>query len=340
MDFSAFHAAFDQLSHPAFLVLDSAWETNPSGAALGLEPKDLFEMAHCREDCSICLSDQFYFLSVDSMEDGSTLLILRPDRFLSDQARSIASQLRRSLSPALYAVESLEEQDSIRLDPQASRDLARLNQRLYQIFRLATQLEHCQPYNPLLAQEELIDLPHFLKTFVSENRVVCAQRSMTLTFHSAVPRLVTSLDVQSLQYLLLSLLSNSLGFATQPGQITLTLQQNGDRALITYQDTNPGVSPALLSRFRWNDPDCLSPGRGLGLGLPIVKRLAAALGGTLVQTSSGNDGVGLALSLPIRSTPPSTLHSPELDLFGGYSLSRILLSNAAPASLYAPGFAE
>lgn len=336
MDFITFHAAFDQLPNPAFLRVDGRWEGNPAAAVLAMGPEELLALCGEKRDRSIYLADSFYSLLVDPLEDGSLLLSLRPDRFAVDQASSISIQLRNSLGPALYAVENLEELESLRSDPAAKADLSRINQRLYRIFRLATQLDWCQNYNPLLAQEELVDLVKFLHRFTRENQHFCQSRSMPITFQSPLHHLTTVVATYSLSYLLLTLLSNSLGFAQSPGSITLTLTQQEGQAVITYQDTNRGVPATLLSQFLWNEPDRLIPGRGLGLGLPISQRIASSLHGTLVQTGSGDQGVGMVLSFPLRKGDPSSLHAPLVDRTGGYSMSRILLSNALDASLYSP----
>lgn len=336
MDHATFHAAFDQFPNPAFLLVKDRWECNPPGEALAIAPEDLFAMSRRGRDSSVCLSDQFYFLSVDPLGDGSQLMTLRPDRFAVDQASSISSQLRRSLGPALYAVEELEETPAIRADTEAVQNLGRVSQRLYQIFRLATQLDWCQPYNPMLSREEPVDLVRFLRRFADDNRAYCHSKSISITFHTRLARLTTLVDTYNLTYLLLTLLSNTLGFATAPGRVTLTLSHRGSQAILTYQDSNPGTPPTLLSNFLWNDPEVLEPGRGLGLGLPIAKRIAAALGGTLIQTGSGSHGVGMALSLPLREDDGKSLRAPVMDRTGGYSMSRILLSNALGTESYTP----
>lgn len=334
VDFSVFHAAFDQLDHPAFLMMGERWEGNPAACAFGVEPSALLDMTDHGRDSSVCLADQFYFLSVDHLSEGGVLLTLRPDCFLADQAASISSRLRRCISPALYAVEKLGELDCVRSSSDATRSCARLNHRLHQIYRIITQLDWCQPYSDRLAAPELTDLVKFLEDFVAQNQPLCSQKGLPISFQTVSKRLVTSVDRNALEYLLLTLLSNSLGFSRGNGTITITLKQTESQAVITYQDSNFVASPDLLSRMRWNQPESLDPDRGLGLGLPIAKRIASALGGTLVQTSSGKQGVGMALSIPLRIPPSTTLHAPILDRTGGYSMPHVLLSNALSDTAY------
>lgn len=342
MNSSAFHAAFDSLPRPAFLYdressFDGAsWLLNPAAQALALEPDFLLDLVRDGHDRSICLSDGFYFLSVDTLEDGQQLLLLRPDTFAGDQTATISHQLRRSLSPAFYAVDTMSELDSVCQDPEARQELARVEHRLFQILRLATQLDWCQPHDPLLTRDDPVDLVKLLRDLVEEVRPACAECGVNISFSSERGRMPTIIDTYDLKYLLLSLLSNSLAFSSPPGQIYLTLKQQDKTAVISLRDSNDGTDPTLLSRFQWNSPGCLDPTRGLGLGLPVAKRIASLLGGTLMQTSSGDDGVGMALSIPLRDDVPGTLRSPAVDRSGGFPLSRILLSNALPFTAYLP----
>ena len=112
-------------------------------------------------------------------------------------------------------------------------------------------------------------------------------------------------------------------------------------ALPTPQDTIP-----ILMRFA---PE-LAPGFavslyrvaaslviGVGLGLPIARRIAELHGGAVVLTSRPGVGtdVTLSLSYSVRADDPS-LHSPTLnyDYTGGHRHALVELSETIPGSLY------
>lgn len=70
----------------------------------------------------------------------------------------------------------------------------------------------------------------------------------------------------------------------------------GDLAKITVEDDGRGIAPSkfalAMSRFGQ-----LSPGFGSGLGLPIAKAVAEALGGNLDLVSK-DPGLAVQISLP------------------------------------------
>jgi C4-dicarboxylate-specific signal transduction histidine kinase len=64
---------------------------------------------------------------------------------------------------------------------------------------------------------------------------------------------------------------------------------------ITVRDNGPGIAAAL--RAKVFSPFCTTKARGLGLGLPIVKRTVVDHNGT-VSLETGDEGTTVVLTLP------------------------------------------
>jgi signal transduction histidine kinase len=86
-----------------------------------------------------------------------------------------------------------------------------------------------------------------------------------------------------------NLLSNALRYSPPGGTVTITLERNGEHAVLRVLDEGPGVAPALRPRlFERFVTDRSRPG-GTGLGLAIVRTVAEQHGGEarLVEVASG-----------------------------------------------------
>lgn len=93
-----------------------------------------------------------------------------------------------------------------------------------------------------------------------------------------------------------NLLGNALKHGKSP--VTIGAEQSGNQAILWVRDSGPGPDPAVVQRLgeRFNR----TTGSGetsSGLGLSIVKSVAAAFGGTM-EMSRDNHGFRVALVLP------------------------------------------
>ncbi len=99
-----------------------------------------------------------------------------------------------------------------------------------------------------------------------------------------------------------NLLANAAHFAGPGGRVTVTVAPEGEGAVITVSDSGPGIPPdelpQLFARYRSTRVG------GTGLGLPMVKAIAAAHGGRVEVRSSPGSGASFSLHLPAarRST--------------------------------------
>jgi signal transduction histidine kinase len=93
-----------------------------------------------------------------------------------------------------------------------------------------------------------------------------------------------------------NLLSNAFRWTPDGGRIELALQGSNGLVRVDVADTGPGIAPAERERiFR---PFWTSDGRGTGLGLPIARELAIALGGRIELESTPGAGSRFRLVLP------------------------------------------
>jgi signal transduction histidine kinase/CheY-like chemotaxis protein len=114
-------------------------------------------------------------------------------------------------------------------------------------------------------------------------------------------------DRQRLKQVLLNLLANAVKYNHPGGSVRLAVEPAaGGRLRITVADTGPGIAPEALERL-FVPFERLSGQRrgveGTGLGLPLSKRLAEAMGGTLALTTVVGQGSRFWVELPLTDSP-------------------------------------
>jgi signal transduction histidine kinase len=101
--------------------------------------------------------------------------------------------------------------------------------------------------------------------------------------------------------ILVNLIGNAVRYSPRGSTLRLRLARDGDRAVVTVEDTGQGIAAADQARIfeKFERVDSGEPG-GSGLGLYIARRLARAMGGDLTVDSAIGQGARFTLSLPVR----------------------------------------
>jgi CheY-like chemotaxis protein len=110
-------------------------------------------------------------------------------------------------------------------------------------------------------------------------------------------------DRQRLKQILLNLLSNAVKYNRQGGRVELECSPaEGDRLRLEVLDTGPGIAPEAIDQlfvpFERLGVEESGVG-GAGLGLPLSRRLAEAMGGTLDVATTVGQGSRLWVELPV-----------------------------------------
>ncbi|MFK4104413.1 sensor histidine kinase [Streptomyces sp. NPDC019531] len=104
-----------------------------------------------------------------------------------------------------------------------------------------------------------------------------------------------------------NLVSNALRHTPPDGSVTVSARRDGDDVVLAVADTGTGIAPDdlphVFDRFWRAEKSRSRRTGGSGLGLPIVRHLVAAHGGTAEVTSEPGTGSVFSLRLPGGPTP-------------------------------------
>lgn len=151
---------------------------------------------------------------------------------------------------------------------------------------------------------EPVNLRHLVLDTCTSVQLQAEQKGLEVILQlDQVPPIVT--DEARVRQILLNLLSNAIKFTMQ-GSVTVRLETDVGTMRLSVTDTGPGIDPKdhhrIFEEFEQSHQD--HSRAGTGLGLPISRRLAHLLGGSLELESAVEHGATFTLTLP-RSAPIS-----------------------------------
>jgi len=130
--------------------------------------------------------------------------------------------------------------------------------------------------------------------------------NLSVDISDADALLTISADADRLQQILWNLLSNALKFTPKGGSIVACAARVGSEVQIQVSDCGEGIEAAVLPHvfepFRQADSSTTRRHGGLGLGLSLVRQIAAAHGGMVEAASEGpGRGATFVVRLPTRA---------------------------------------
>lgn len=237
----------------------------------------------------------------------------------SEYVVSIGHEMRNVLSPMQNAATliGITDDASVR-----KRSLDVLQRQLDSMSKLLDDLS--QAVHPRVERFRLDRRPVVVQDAVDEAvesvRSIVEQRGQRLISTHPLIRFAIDADPQRLQQMLLNLLGNAIKFTAPGGHITISATIEVDMAVIRVTDDGMGIAPQLLPRIfeLFTRDDAREAPPGMGVGLAVVKELAAMHGGSIEARSPGLDkGSVFALRLPLAHVQSEIDPDPPLETPAG-----------------------
>lgn len=125
-----------------------------------------------------------------------------------------------------------------------------------------------------------------------------AKRPVDVSAKLEEPLPLVRADSALLGQVLVSLLANAADAVRGPGRIEVASRARGQHVEIDVADNGVGIPPAELDKvFK---PFFTTKARGLGLGLPLAKRILERYGGTLSVASTPGAGTTFTIRLAVE----------------------------------------
>lgn len=147
-------------------------------------------------------------------------------------------------------------------------------------------------------QKTLINLFDFTEDLLEATESFLLETGTPLTLDCPEDDLDFFADSVKLQHAVVNLIKNAAEASVQGSPILLRIVPKGEMLHILVKDHGCGMSPE--QRKKAPEPFHTTKADGTGLGLPVVKGIAEAHGGTLSIESGEGCGTSVCICLPIR----------------------------------------
>jgi signal transduction histidine kinase/CheY-like chemotaxis protein len=150
-----------------------------------------------------------------------------------------------------------------------------------------------------------VDLGQFFGAIRALMRPLAINDAVALIFDDPPAAITLETDESKLGQILRNMISNALKF-TEAGEVRVSVQCLADESLcFSVADSGVGIAAAdletIFQEFAQVNNPLQKHVRGTGLGLPLSRKLATLLGGTLEATSTPGVGSRFSLTLPRTS---------------------------------------
>lgn len=246
------------------------------------------------------------------------------------QSLALAAQtLRGPLGSVMLAANSLGKEAPPEL-------MGQLNRGLNQLLRTVNNMSDALLYSQL-SQKEYRDLGAVFEELFQKAQTLLEPTGLTIRYQGPRESVMGLGDVQQLERAVLNILSNAAKFSPPNGQITAKLSRWGKFLRLTIGDSGPGIPEDVLKTvfFRHLRQPGIEDGRyGLGLGMTLVRSVAANHGGTVLLHQSG--GAQITMTIALGSPGGGSLRSPvfHVDYAGDRDHALLELSEVLPAECY------
>ncbi|HEY8078719.1 MAG TPA: hybrid sensor histidine kinase/response regulator [Labilithrix sp.] len=229
------------------------------------------------------------------------------DRFLA----MLGHELRNPLGAIRLAVAAVDARSKgaprgreLDIIDRQSKHLARLVDDLLDVARIT--------HGKVVLARARLDLVDAVRDAFESQEARAREHGVSYVYRACASRLWVDGDRQRLEQVFANLLTNAIKYTPRGGVITVSVEREADRGVMSVTDTGVGITPDMIGRvfdvFAQSNRSLDRTEGGIGLGLAVVRSIVSLHGGT-VRAESGGPGRGssftVELPLTTAAQPPA-----------------------------------
>ena len=235
-------------------------------------------------------------------KDAAELASRAKSEFLSTVTHELKTPLHSVIGFAEIVERELTALDGPGMSLGYLKDIRQSGQQLLEVIDDVVDITRAESKELSIASN-LISLPKLLRSAARSYDARAAQKSIELRLdcHHGLPAITS--DQRHLRRIIDCLLSNAIKFTPSGGRIGLEALREWDgRLMISITDTGIGMDKSQMARifdpFAQGDRSLSRRFEGMGLGLTLAKKLAAALNLSLSFESVPGEGTQASIHIP------------------------------------------
>lgn len=234
---------------------------------------------------------------------------------------NMSHELKTPLTVILGAIQLIEQKNShFEVDRRkSSKHITTIKQNCYRLLRLINNILDLSRIESGYIKSNIVNcnIVYLIEEIVHSVIPYAEQKSLTLEFDTFSEEIITSVDVDKIERIILNLLSNAIKFTSPGGKISIVITTKFDNVHIFVKDTGIGIPKDMLSsvfeRYHQVDSSLTKGIEGSGLGLSIVKSFVELHNGSIKVKSEPNIGSEFHIILPINHVEPTKTCNPDIE---------------------------
>ncbi len=242
--------------------------------------------------------DEIYTLaaSFDRMFDRLEGAFENEKRFTSDVSHELRTPTAVILSECEFALENAETLEEVK------GSISRISESAQKLSALISQLLLLARADQGQAlRKETLDLSTLVEVICEQQSETTFQKGITIRPEIA-PHLQVVADETMLMRLFINLIDNAVKYGKEGGEVTVILYEKDELICGEVRDNGIGIAaehlPHIWERFYQVDPARDPNSSGAGLGLPMLKWIDEAHGGSIRVESRLGEGSAFIFTLP------------------------------------------
>jgi PAS domain S-box-containing protein len=230
----------------------------------------------------------------------------RKDEFLA----TLAHELRNPLAPIRNALEIMRMEGGIGASAASVREM--MERQVQQMIRLVDDLLDVSRITrgKIELRNERVEVAAVIESALETSRPLVKAAKHELAVIVPPQSLCVVGDRARLAQVLANLLNNSAKYTPEGGHIRLSVEQEGQQAVIRVRDNGMGIPaemlPKIFEMFTQVHRNLERAQGGLGIGLTLVRRLVEMHNGTVEAHSEGmGQGSEFVVRLPVAKASAS-----------------------------------
>jgi PAS domain S-box-containing protein len=204
----------------------------------------------------------------------------------------IRNPLQSIVSELFLAKQSMKEVPKERTK-EALESIDFIQEQIDYISKIVADL---QDYSrPLKPEFRVVELCQFISDQIKKISIPDSVET-SIFCEGQIPHII--LDPTFMARILTNLVTNAIQAMPKGGKLAVTTSKQANNVLITVEDTGVGISDEVKSKMF--TPLFTTKAKGQGFGLPVVKRLVEAQGGSISFESEVGKGTRFIVKLPLQ----------------------------------------
>jgi signal transduction histidine kinase len=228
------------------------------------------------------------------------------NRIKTELFARLSHEFRTPLHAVSGYLEILQQNIHGALTKEQRRDVERIHQAQEHLMALVNMILDFAKLEAGPIELSMAEIP-IEETLVGAEALVFPQftkKRITYAHRPGDPALTVFADREKVQQIIVNLLANAMKFTPPGGSVELDWRIEEESLLVRVRDTGPGIPADKIDQIFEPFVQLRSPGSvptgGTGLGLPISRDLARAMGGNVAATSTPGVGSIFTVTLPLR----------------------------------------